>query len=156
MKKTTLVSRRNFLTTTAIASSSLLVTPNAFNKNLFFNQTFALNQHLEIYIFSKHLQFLNYKDMCEASKEMGFDGIDLTIRPNGHVNPTMVIDQLPLATEFMKSYQLQPKIITTNIIDADKSLEILTSNISDADKKTAENKIIKLQLNLVESSTNFI
>jgi len=41
-------------------------------------------------------------------------------------------------------------------IEENKSLEILTSNISDIDKKTAENKIIKLQLNLVESSTNFI
>lgn len=41
-------------------------------------------------------------------------------------------------------------------IQENKSLEILTSTISATDKKIAENKITKLQLNLVESSTNFI
>ena len=45
---------------------------------------------LKIHIFSKHLQFLIYKDMAEAAAEMGFDGIDLTVRPNGHVLPERV------------------------------------------------------------------
>ena len=46
---------------------------------------------LKIYLFSKHLQFLDYE-------EMGFDGIDLTVRPKGHVLPLNVEKDLPKAT----------------------------------------------------------
>ena len=34
---------------------------------------------LDIHIFSKHLQFLNYRDMADAARTLGFDGIDLTV-----------------------------------------------------------------------------
>jgi L-ribulose-5-phosphate 3-epimerase len=43
-----------------------------------------------VYIFSKHLQFLGYEDMAQAAAEIGFDGIDLTVRPGGHVPPETV------------------------------------------------------------------
>lgn len=36
---------------------------------------------LKICIFSKHLQRLNYNDMASLAAEIGFEGIDLTIRP---------------------------------------------------------------------------
>ncbi len=35
--------------------------------------------------FSKHLPDLNWTDLAAATIDMGFDGIDLTVRPKGHV-----------------------------------------------------------------------
>jgi L-ribulose-5-phosphate 3-epimerase len=52
------------------------------DKNLFSLFRTAVADRLKINIFSKHLQFLNYYDLAEAAAEMGFDGIDLTVRPS--------------------------------------------------------------------------
>jgi L-ribulose-5-phosphate 3-epimerase len=41
----------------------------------------------KISIFSKHLQWLDYKGMAKVLSEIGFDGTDLTLRPGGHVLP---------------------------------------------------------------------
>ena len=71
-----------------------------------------------IHLFSKHLQFLNYEDMAEAAAEMGFDGLDLTVRPEGHVLPERVTQDLPVAVEAMKNFGLKPLLMTTNVTDA--------------------------------------
>lgn len=76
---------------------------------------------LEVHLFSKHLQFLNYNDLSEAAKEMGFDGLDLTVRPGGHVLPEGVEEDLPKAVEAMKSFGLSPQLMTTTITDASNS-----------------------------------
>lgn len=48
---------------------------------------------------------------------MGFDWIDLTVRPNGHVLPERVQDDLPRITEAMKSFLLKPNMICSNVMD---------------------------------------
>ena len=78
---------------------------------------------LKIHIFSKHLQFLNYQDMAEAVAEMGFDGIDLTVRPNGHVLPERVETDLPKAVEAMRKMGFAPLMITTAVDDADDMVD---------------------------------
>jgi sugar phosphate isomerase/epimerase len=55
-----------------------------------------------VHIFSKHLQWLDYGGMAETAAELGFDGIDLTVRPGGHVLPERVEDDLPRAVEAAK------------------------------------------------------
>jgi sugar phosphate isomerase/epimerase len=57
--------------------------------------------------------------MSEAAAEMGFDGLDLTVRPKGHVLPDRVQEDLPMAVEAMKKYGLNPRMMTTNVIDAE-------------------------------------
>src|SRR5215212_1819156 len=73
---------------------------------------------LKIHIFSKHLQFLDYKDMAKAAVKMGFDGIDLTVRPKGHVLPERVETDLPKAIEAMRQVGFTPSMMTTAIEDA--------------------------------------
>ena len=73
---------------------------------------------LRIHIFSKHLQFLKYQELADAAKEMGFDGVDLTVRPNGHVLPERVADDLPKAADALRKAGLQPLLMTTAIDDA--------------------------------------
>ncbi len=50
-------------------------------------------------IFSKHLQWLDYESMAGAAARLGFDGIDLTIRPGGHVPPEQAEEKLPRVVE---------------------------------------------------------
>ena len=55
---------------------------------------------LEVHLFSKHLHFLNIKDAAHKAVELGFAGLDLTVRPKGHVLPENVVTDLPKATLF--------------------------------------------------------
>lgn len=113
------ISRRNFLINTALAGSIVpFITEEAFS----LNNTAAINVP-QIHIFSKHLQFLNYKDMAEAAKEIGFDGIDLTVRPKGHVLPERVEDDLPLALEAMKKVGFSPLLMATAVESAENALD---------------------------------
>ncbi|WP_397362737.1 sugar phosphate isomerase/epimerase family protein [Olleya sp. R77988] len=55
--------------------------------------------------------------MSAAAAEMGFDGLDLTVRKKGHVLPKHVIADLPKAVEAMKKYGLAPRMLSTNVWD---------------------------------------
>ena len=78
---------------------------------------------LNVHLFSKHLQFLDYNDMSAAAVEMGFDGLDLTVRPKGHVLPEKVVDDLPKAVEAMKKHGLNPKMMSTNVWDSNNPVQ---------------------------------
>ena len=88
-----------------------------------FSLSTANVQPLKIHIFSKHLQFLNYKETAEVAKEMGFDGIDLTVRPKGHVLPERVETDLPKAIEAMRNVGFTPLMMTTAIEDANNPMD---------------------------------
>ncbi len=73
----------------------------------------------KIHLFSKHLQFLGYDEMAEASVEAGLDGIDLTVRPGGHVLPENVERDLPLAARAIRKAGLELTMMTTRISNPD-------------------------------------
>lgn len=73
---------------------------------------------LEVHLFSKHLQFLNYDEMAEVTAEIGLDGLDLTVRPGGHVLPERVEDDLPKAVDALHRNGLKTVMMTTSIGDA--------------------------------------
>lgn len=73
---------------------------------------------LKVHVFSKHLQFLEYGDMANAAAEMGFDGVDLTVRPKGHVLPERVQSDLPKAAEAIRKAGLEHTMMTTAVEDA--------------------------------------
>ncbi len=80
-------------------------------------------KQLSIHVFSKHLQFLNYQDMAEAAAEMGFDGVDLTVRPGGHVLPEEVEDNLPLAIEKIRGVGLLGDMMATAVTDSNNPID---------------------------------
>lgn len=108
-----MVNRREFLATTALSSVPLM-----------FPGTFA-NSRLEnggrkmpnVCIFSKHLQWLDYEGMAERAKKIGFTGIDLTVRPKGHVLPENVERDLPKAVEAVRKEGLEVPMMSTAILD---------------------------------------
>jgi L-ribulose-5-phosphate 3-epimerase len=73
------------------------------------------------------LQFLpDYNEMAAAAAEAGFEAVDLTVRPAGHVLPENVIRDLPRAVEAVKKAGLETLMITTAVTGAD---EPYTENI---------------------------
>jgi sugar phosphate isomerase/epimerase len=70
-----------------------------------------------VQIFSKHLQWLDYDGMAETAAEIGFDGIDLTVRPGGHVLPERVEDDLPRAVEAAKKAGIPIIMMATAVND---------------------------------------
>jgi L-ribulose-5-phosphate 3-epimerase len=108
-------SRRIFLKQSLLTGSMLpwvygeLVSPDRQRKS---------ESPLQVHIFSKHLQFLNYREMAEAAAEMGFDGVDLSVRPNGHVLPKDVEKNLPKAVNEICKVGFKPLIMTTAVDDA--------------------------------------
>lgn len=69
-------------------------------------------------IFSKHLPKLNYDELGRVSKEIGFGGVDLTVRPAGHVLPERAAQDLPRAVEAIKGHGLTVPMITTGLVSA--------------------------------------
>lgn len=72
---------------------------------------------LTINLFSKHLQFLGYDEMAEACVASGLDGVDLSVRPGGHVLPENVERDLPLAAMAVEKAGLGLPMMTTAITD---------------------------------------
>lgn len=78
----------------------------------------------KVHLFSKHLQWLDYGPMAETAAEIGFDGIDLTVRPKGHVLPENVERDLPGAVAAIREAGLTADRITTAASDPDDPLTL--------------------------------
>lgn len=70
-------------------------------------------------LFSKPVPQLNWKELAESTKRAGFDGIDLTVRPEGHVLPERAEADLPKAVEAIRATGLKVPMITTALLSAD-------------------------------------
>src|SRR6266542_1045184 len=68
--------------------------------------------------FSKHFQWTDVKEMCDICAGIGYEGIDLTLRPGGHVLPERVTGDLPKAAEIVKAAGLKFSMCTADIVDA--------------------------------------
>lgn len=73
---------------------------------------------LPICAFSKHFQWTDVKETAALCKEIGYDGVDLTVRAGGHVLPERVADDLPRAVETIHKAGLSTPMVTAGIVDA--------------------------------------
>jgi len=80
----------------------------------------------QLLAFSKHLPDLNYEDLGRTVKQLGFDGVDLTVRPKGHVLPERVAEDLPRAVDTLRKHGLSVPMITTEITSATDPVAIPT------------------------------
>jgi len=81
----------------------------------------APGSRMKVDAYSRHLQWLRSPDeVAEAALEMGFDGLDVTVRAYpGHVDPAKVATELAPFVTAVRKHGLQVTAITTNIADAD-------------------------------------
>ncbi|WP_276359419.1 sugar phosphate isomerase/epimerase family protein [Daejeonella sp. H1SJ63] len=114
-------SRRKFIRGSVIAGTLLPFMPTDLYSGIL--SADDTSGPLKVSVFSKHLQFLNYKDMADAAAGIGFDGVDLTVRPNGHVLPERVEVDLPKAIEAIHKVGLASAMITTAVQDANDPVD---------------------------------
>jgi len=64
--------------------------------------------------FSKALQtMMDWSKLARATREIGFDGLDLTVRKGGHVAPERAAEDLPKAVAAIRAEGLDVPMITT-------------------------------------------
>ena len=71
-------------------------------------------------MFSKKLQEFDIPEVGGIISDLGLDGVDLTVRPGGHIQPEEAEERLPLAVETLKSRGLEVPMISTGITSADE------------------------------------
>lgn len=77
-----------------------------------------INSHPRLCIFSKHMAQFGWKELGRKAKELGFDGVDLTVRPKGHVLPERVKEDLPRALDAIRAAGVDVPMITTDLKSA--------------------------------------
>jgi L-ribulose-5-phosphate 3-epimerase len=70
-------------------------------------------------LFSKPLPEMDWRQLAQAAKRVGFGGIDLTVRQGGHVRPEHAAEDLPKAVAVIREEGLEVPMITTELTSAD-------------------------------------
>lgn len=104
-------SRRDFLRSATVAAAVFPLTGEV--------RSAGPPQKISVCVFSKHLQWLDYDGMAQTAAQLGFDGLDLTVRPGGHVLPERVETDLPAAVRAVRAAGLEVPTISTAVTDAD-------------------------------------
>src|SRR5690349_13970712 len=104
------LSRRHFLQLASAAAAPALAAAGqtAGNAGTSFRGTLCF--------FSKPVPQMNWRELAQAAKSAGFDGIDLTVRKGGHVLPERVKNDLPKAVEAIRHEGLAVPMITTELL----------------------------------------
>lgn len=110
-----LIPRRDFLCGSLAAGASLVVggTARAMLRAVGRNQVCA---------FIKFIQSLSYDELADALAEIGFDGIEATVRRGGYIAPPQVDEELPKLAEALARRNLRITLITTDVTRADDPL----------------------------------
>jgi len=74
---------------------------------------------MQFIMFSKHLAPLSIEEAARRVGEIGFQGLDLTVRQGGHIQPEEVTSRLAPAVTAVRKLGLDIPMITTNITSAD-------------------------------------
>ncbi len=82
------------------------------------------SESLDVHLFSKHLHFLDVAEASKVAAEIGFAGLDLTVRPKGHVLPENVKKDLPKAIRQINRAGIVCNMITTAVDDADDPIDV--------------------------------
>jgi sugar phosphate isomerase/epimerase len=80
---------------------------------------------MKLMMFVKHLQSLPIEESAAAMKELGFEGMDLTVRPSGVVRPANVRDELPRVVRVIESHGLKVPLLTTDVLRADEDAKAI-------------------------------
>lgn len=78
----------------------------------------------KIFVFSKMFHWIeDYNELAKTIADIGFDGLDLTVRPGGHVLPERVEEDLPKAVAAFKKHKLEIPLMVTGILEANSQTE---------------------------------
>ena len=77
-------------------------------------------EKLRVCVFSKHFQWTDVPHAAALAASIGFDGLDLTVRSGGHVEPEGVERTLPRAVDAVRKAGIEVTMITTGITAPDR------------------------------------
>ena len=106
------MSRRRFLGA-ATAGAAALITGLARG-----SETARSGFRGTLCLFSKHLPDMDARPLARALKPLGFAGVDLTVRPGGHVAPERAAEDLPPFLRTLREEALEVPMITTALVSA--------------------------------------
>ncbi len=69
----------------------------------------------QIAVFTKHLQYLSFEELAAVVAEAGFDGIDMAVRPGGHIEPADAARKLPQAARAAEHAGVRLRMMATGI-----------------------------------------
>lgn len=72
-----------------------------------------------ICVFIKFLQSLSYDELADSVADIGFDGIEATVRRSGYIAPARAADELPKLAETLHRRGLKITMLTTDLVRAD-------------------------------------
>ncbi len=113
------INRREFVKYSALGAAGLSV---SFPSTGMTSENKLSNVKNPICIFSKHLQWLDFEDLGKYVMDVGFDGVDLTVRKGGHVDPEDAVSVLPGALEKIRRSGAVVPMMVTNVNDPDHPL----------------------------------
>ena len=106
------LSRREFV------AGSLLAVAAASTSSVAVGREPEQPKQYRICAFEKFLQDLSYDDLADVIAELGFVGIEATVRKKGHVLPERVEDDLPKLVEALKKRDLEVTTMATDVLNA--------------------------------------
>ena len=77
--------------------------------------------------YTEHFQSLPIPLVCKIFKRIGVEGLDLTVRPGGHIAPENAKDELPNAVKTARDHGLEIMMLTTGISTPDRNAEEIFS-----------------------------
>ena len=113
MENVRIMKRREFIIKSATVG---MIAPFAVRAKAFVPTSLTENM---ICTFSKTFQWLAYDELAAFLAEAGFEGIDLSVRPGGHVLPENVERDLPQAVKVAQKQGLSIPMMVTAITDAE-------------------------------------
>jgi len=99
------MTRRNLIASTALSSAAFAAKEPS-------------KSPWPVLMFSKHFQWTGIGEMTDMCARLGYDGIDLTLRAGGHIEPERVEDDLPKALAIIHQAGLVTPMVTSGIVDA--------------------------------------
>jgi sugar phosphate isomerase/epimerase len=105
----TCINRRRFLGG-ALAAGAVLASPRSFAA-----APPAVAKRNPLCVFIKYLQPLSYEELADSVAEIGFDGIEATVRKDGYIAPARAADELPKLAEVLRQRNLAITMLTTDI-----------------------------------------
>ena len=77
--------------------------------------------------YTEHFQELPIPEVCQVFKRIGVDGLDLTVRPGGHIEPQNAPVELPKAVKAARDHGLEIMMLTTGITAPDRNAEAIVA-----------------------------
>jgi L-ribulose-5-phosphate 3-epimerase len=119
-------SRREFIKTASAVSAGAIISPK-----LVHSPQISRTKTYPICVFTKCLQFLDYRQLGETLADVGFKGAELSVRAGGQVLPENVKTDLPKAIKTLQQSGISVPMMVSGIINPEDPLtEIILGTAS--------------------------